>query len=363
MTKAFVTGGTGFIGQRLVGKLVEQGAEVHALVRSDKGAVGMQAMGAQPVWGDITDKETMRAGMAGCDVVFHLAAWYKLGAPDWRKAEQINVEGTRNVLTLAAELGIPKIIYVSTVAVYGDTHGRLLDETAPRPSDPFLTEYDRTKSIAHFDVAESLIRQGAPMIIAMPGVVYGPGDPSLVGDLMRGFYRGWFPIFPAPDLALTLVHVDDVAEGLLVLAEKGRIGESYILTGPALKLGDLARLWSEVLGRRPPVANIPARLLKPFAPLMAAIEQVVPLPQLFSRDAVAILDATYFGRADKARRELGWRTRSLPEGMRETFDSFAQANRPSLPEQDYRKRVAGLALGAAIGLLLAWLIGKRQKPG
>ncbi|HEX9029606.1 MAG TPA: NAD-dependent epimerase/dehydratase family protein [Anaerolineales bacterium] len=356
--KAFVTGGTGFIGQRLVKRLVEQGDEVHALVRSAQGAARLTALGAQTERGDITDRETMRAGMAGCDLVFHLAAWYKLGAPDWRKAEQINVEGTRNVLTLAVELGIPKVIYVSTVAVYGDTHGRLLDETAPRPGEPFLTEYDRTKSIAHFDVAEPLIRQGAPIIIAMPGNVYGPGDTSLVGDLMRGFYRGWFPVFPAPDLMLTFVHVDDLVEGLLLLADKGKIGEGYILTGPAIKLGDLARLWSEILGRRPPVANVPAWLLKPFAPLMAAIEELLPLPQLFSRDAVAILDATYTARADKARQQLGWRTRSLPEGMRETFDSYSKPNLLSLPDRVFRKQAAGLALGAAIGLLLVWLIGK-----
>ena len=183
--KAFITGGTGFIGRRLVERLVQRGDQVQALVRSQKGAADLQAMGAQPVYGDVTDRETMREGMKGCDVVFHLAGWYKLGGRNIGEGEAINVEGTRNTLELAYELGISKIIYTSTVAVFGDTHGSLPDESYQGPEGPFLTEYDRTKWIAHYKVAHPLIEKGAPVIILMPGVVYGPGDPSLVGDLMR----------------------------------------------------------------------------------------------------------------------------------------------------------------------------------
>ena len=158
--KAFVTGSTGFIGARLVQKLLSSGWQVNALVRTQQGANMLLAIGAQPVWGDITARELMRDGMRHCDVVFHLAGWYKIGGRDWEKAEAINVQGTRNVLELAFELGIPKIVYTSTVAVFGDTRGVLANEEFERLDQSFLTEYDRTKWAAHFQVALPLIEQG-----------------------------------------------------------------------------------------------------------------------------------------------------------------------------------------------------------
>ena len=136
--KAFVTGGSGFIGSYLIRQLVAQGYEVFALVRSSLSATFVEANGAQAIQGNVLDVESMRDSMQGSDVVFHLAAWYKVGSPDWMKAEVVNVQGTRNVLTLAHELGIPKTVYTSTVAVFGDTKGQIVDETYTRPEVPFL---------------------------------------------------------------------------------------------------------------------------------------------------------------------------------------------------------------------------------
>jgi dihydroflavonol-4-reductase len=317
--KAFVTGGTGFIGSRLVKKLLERDYQVNALVRSQSSATDLQAQGATPVLGDITSLESMREGMRGCDVVFHLAAWYKLGASDWRKAEAINVDGTRNVLSLAHQSGIPKIIYTSTVAVFGDTHGFLADETYVNPGDKFLTEYDRTKWLAQYQVARPMIEKGAPIVIVMPGGVYGPGDPSLVGDIMRAFYKGLLFVFPGPELTLTYAHVGDIAEGHILAAEKGKPGESYLLAGQVMSLGEIVKIWAEVSGKRRPLFHIPGRFLKPLAPVVGAISSLVPLPPMISRDALAIQGATYIARSDKARAELGWEARPLEEGMRETF--------------------------------------------
>jgi len=232
--KAFVTGGTGFIGQHLVRQLVERDYEVVALARSESGVEQLRTLGARPALGDITDMDSMREPMAGCDLVFHVAGWYKIGGDDWMQAEIINVGGTRKVLRLAYELGIPKIIYTSTVAVFGDTHGNIVDETY-HTDGPFVTEYDRTKWLAHYKVAVPLIEKGAPIIIVIPGVAYGPGDHSWIGDLMRTFYIG-VPVLAGPDTAFTYAHVDDIAEGHILAAEKGRIGESYVLAGPAVPL-------------------------------------------------------------------------------------------------------------------------------
>jgi dihydroflavonol-4-reductase len=364
--KAFVTGGTGFIGKVLVRKLVERGYQVNALVRSKKGAAWLQEASAHPVWGDITASDSMREGLAGCDVAFHMAAWYQLGGRDWQKAELINVEGTRNVLGLAHKLGIPKIIYTSTVAVYGDTHGKIVDETyvpAEGSLSKFLTEYDRTKWIAHYQVALPMIQQGAPIIIVMPGAVYGPGDSSLVGDMMRTFYYGMLPILPGPELSLTYAHVDDVAEGHILAAEKGQIGQSYHLTGPALSMREAVRLWAEICDLRPPLFSIPARFIVPLAPVADFLNHALSLPPMVSKDTVSILDATYLAGSDKARRELGWQTRPLEEGFCETFEWIAKETPPLqiLPPQVSRKQTAAFALSVGAVVMLAYLWLRRRK--
>lgn len=364
--KAFVTGGTGFIGRRVIDKLLERGYDVYALVRNPAAARDLQAKGVHLVEGNINYRESMRSAMQGSDVVFHIAGWYQLGSRDQSQAERINVDGTRNVLGLAHELGVPRIVYTSTVGVFGDTKGALVDESYRMPADqPFLTEYERTKWKAHYEVALPLIEQGAPVIIVQPGGVYGPGDPSLIGEMMRAFLRGMFSILPGPEMALTYAHVDDVAEGHILAAEKGKIGESYILAGPAIPLGEMLQIWAEVTGRPAPVASIPARYLKPFAPLLEVIGHYVPLPPLISRDAVAVLDATYGGRANKAHRELGWGTRSLVEGMRQTFAEMAEqeaSRRAQVAPPSARKRqAAGIILAAGLVLLAVWLLSRRKK--
>ncbi len=356
--RAFVTGGTGFIGKRVVQKLLKDGHEVFALARSERSAAVLVGMGAQVVPGDITDTESMRGGMIGCDLVIHLAAWYKLGAMDASQAEAINVGGTRKVLRLAHELGVPKIVYVSTIAVFGDTKGQLVDETYFQ-GGPFLTDYDRTKWLAHYKVAVPLIEKGAPIVIVMPGGVYGPEDTSIIAEMIRLFYRG-LPAMPGPELTLTYAHVGDVANGILLAAKRGKIGESYILTGPAIPLGEMVDFWGHLTGKTPPAMRIPSAMLRPFSPLMGLINKLVPLSPAFSQEAVASLGSTYIARSDKAREELGWQTRPLQTGMLETFAWIAEteAARPPLSRE---KKWAGLALIAAAVLFFYWLLGNRKE--
>lgn len=356
--KAFVTGGTGFIGQRVVRKLLGRDVEVVALARSERSAAALYEAGAEPVFGDVTDKASMREGMAGADVVFHIAAWYRLGGDDWMKAERINVGGTRAVLTLAQELGIPKIVYVSTVAVFGDTEGKLVDETY-RASGPFLSEYDRTKWLAHYKVAEPLIEEGAPMIIVMPGGVYGPGDHSVIGEMMRLFYRG-LPVLPGPETTFTYAHVEDIAEGIVLAAEKGEVGESYILAGPAVPVGEMIAFWSYLTGKPAPAISIPARFVRPLAPLMGLLDGVLDLPSAFSQEATRTLGATYMARADKARAELGWKPRPLQSGMKETFE-WIEETTPPPPLGERERKAAAAALLAAAGLFILWLLSRERE--
>lgn len=357
--KAFVTGGTGFIGKHVVRKLIDRGDEVVALARSEGSAAALRAAGAEIVMGDITNAESMRDGMKGCDVVFHMAAWYKVGSDDWMKAETINVGGTRKVLRLAHELGIPKIVYTSTITVLGDTEGQLVDESY-RSNGPFLTEYDRTKWLAHYKVAEPLIEKGAPIVIVMPGGVYGPGDHSLIGEMMTLFYKG-MPALPGPETTLTYAHVEDVAEGHLLAADKGEIGESYILAGPAVPLGEMVDFWSYLTGKPAPAVRIPAKLVSPTAPVVSAAHSALSLSDLFSEETIAILGATYMARADKARTELGWKPRPLQAGMLETFEWIEQTTPEAALIPDREKKIAGAALAAAAILFVLWLLSRRRK--
>lgn len=358
--KIFLTGGTGFIGSRVIPKLIARGHEVYALARSTGGLAAVEALGAVGVRGDITDPASMRAAMRGSDAVFHIAGWYKIGAPDQTSAAAINVEGSRNVLGLACELSVPKILYTSTVAVFGDTRGQLVDETFYQ-GPPFLTEYDRTKWRAHYEVAAPLIEAGAPIIIAMPGGVYGPGDPSVVGAFLRMFYRGLLPVFPTPGTVITFAHVDDIAEGLILAWEKGRLGESYVLAGPSLSFSELLDLCASLTGRAAPLLHVPGRWLPSVAPLARCARRWLPLPEAFSGDSLALAGATYMATPAKARRELGWHSRSLLTGLEETLAWIAatETRHPFLHTRP--RQMAACSLLAGLAALSAWLLTRRKK--
>ncbi|MFN2286221.1 MAG: NAD-dependent epimerase/dehydratase family protein [Anaerolineae bacterium] len=360
MMKVFLTGGTGFIGKPVLKRLLARGDEVWALARSDSSAAAVEALGAHAIRGDLDDVDVLRAAMTGCDVVFHVAGWYKLGGNDPARMYGTNVRGARNVLKTAFEVGVPRIIHTSSVAVNGDTHGQLVDETFFQ-GGPFLTDYDRSKWQAHYEVALPLIQQGAPIIIVMPGVVYGPGDHSLVGEFLRWFWRGWLPVLPGPETMLAYTYVDDVAEGLILAADKGKPGESYIIAGPALTMAEWIGLASEISGKQAPLISIPAAQLLPLKPVIGALEKLVPLPMLICRDSVAILGASYIARAHKARIELGWTPRPLHEGMRETLDALAAMQPPAPPAAVRRKRLAAVAIIGALGMIILWRLRRRRK--
>jgi nucleoside-diphosphate-sugar epimerase len=189
--KYFITGATGFVGNVLARQLRTAGHEVHASVRSPQKASDLQSLGVKLFLGDITDKESMREAMQGVDGIFHVAGWYKVGAHDKSPGEKINVHGTRNVLELMKELRIPRGVYTSTLAVNSDTHCQLVDESY-RFTGKHISEYDRTKAIAHH-IADQFIAEGLPLIIVMPGLVYGPGDTSTLRHNIIDFLQGKLP--------------------------------------------------------------------------------------------------------------------------------------------------------------------------
>src|SRR5215216_4505626 len=246
----FVTGATGFVGGRLARKLSEQGHQVHASVRDPDKAKDLQALGVKLFKGDVTNKESMREAMQGVDGVFHVAGWYKIGVKDKSDAERVNVQGTRNVLELMQELKISKGVYTSTCAINSDTHGKVVDESY-HFSGKHLSEYDRTNAAAH-EIAKEFIGKGLPLVIVMPGLIYGPGDTSSLGESIVAFLKGQFPMIPAK-AGNCPAHVEDVAQGHILAMEKGRVGESYMITGERYTLADAFKLASQITGKRAPM--------------------------------------------------------------------------------------------------------------
>jgi len=323
MKRAFVTGGTGFIGSRLIALLAARGIEVRALARSQAGMEKVKALGAAPVQGDVTDPGSMQEAMRGCDVVFHVASMYEVGLRYKKQMEKVNVEGVRTVIETACKAGVPKIVFTSTVGVLGDTRGQTADETFEHQGD-FPTVYERTKWIAHYQVALPLIKQGAPVIIVMPSSVFGPDDHSTINDLMKLHIRGRLPVVPGKETTFSHVYVDDVAEGHILAAEKGRIGESYILAGTAMPMGEYIKLWSKVSGRPAPVLELPSALVRLWWPLLALLERVLPIPAALSGEAARVLGTTWIASSEKAQRELGYKFRPVEEGLKLTFDWLNQ---------------------------------------
>jgi nucleoside-diphosphate-sugar epimerase len=318
--RAFVTGATGFIGGRLVSKLRERGDEVVALVRSPDRAAGLQQAGVELIEGDLTSVDAIHQGCRGADAVFHTAAVYKVGIPKSQHDEvyETNVRGTERVLDAAAQAGVPKIVYVSTVAVFGNTKGEVVDESYRRPGDDFLSYYDRTKYEAH-QVAHDRIAKGAPIVIVQPGGVYGPDDHSDIGGMIEQFRAGKLPLVPFPELGLNLVHVDDVAEGCILAFEHGQVGESYVLGGEISTMRGLLEKVAQIEGKKPPKRAMPTGLMKALAPAGPIVGKLMGTgPNM--REIISTSDGvTYWAKDDKARTRLGYSPRDLETGLRQTL--------------------------------------------
>jgi len=314
--KYFITGTTGFIGGRVARQLREAGHEVVAVVRNPSKAQDLAQLGITLHQGDVTDKESMRAPMAGADGVFHIAAWYKVGVRDKSDAVPINVGGTRNVLELMKELNIPKGVYTSTLGVNEDTGGKLVDETY-RYNGPFYSEYTRTKAEAHH-LADQFIADGLPLVIVMPGLVYGPGDTSAVRVSLLQYLQRQLPMIPQQS-AYCWAHVDDLARAHILAMEKGKPGETYIICGPMHTFVDGIKIAEEITGIPAPRA-VPAGMFKTLSVVMGLVEKIVPLPEAYTREGLrGIAGVTYIGDNSKARRELGYNPRPLKEGLAETL--------------------------------------------
>lgn len=317
----FVTGGTGFIGSRVVERLLGDDHEVVTVTRSRSNAADLPD-GVEVVEADITDKQSLRGPMQGADGVFHIAAWYFVGpgGEEADRARQINVEGTRNVLELMQELDIPKGVYTSTVGVMGNVGAGPVDETF-RYEQPLPTVYQETKWVAQYQVASPMMQEGLPLVVVMPGIVYGPGQKEL-GTLrvyIRRFLDGTLPVVPK-GRKFAYDHVEDTARAHVQAMERGTPGETYYIGRRPMSLESALETVADILDRRPP-RGVPPWVIGSLASAMGVLEHVITPPKGFEAEALRFLAESNFDVENaKAKRDLGLEHRPFEEGIREYLE-------------------------------------------
>ena len=321
--RVFVTGGTGFIGGEIVRQLRDRGDEVACLVRTPERGQAAAALGCELVAGDLGDSKAIREGMEGCDAVIHAAAMYEVGIPASQRPvmREANVGGTERVLRAALEAEVPKVVYVSTVGAFGNTHGKVVDESYEHPGNEFTSCYEETKWEAH-QIAKRMIRdEGLPCVIVQPGGVYGPGDTSSIGELLNQFLSGKMPLIPFPELGICLSHVEDVAAGIVLALDLGKPGETYVLSGPVTTVREAIDVVAEVSAHKAPKHAIPTTLMKAMVPIGPLVGKMMGQPPNL-RELISSADGvTFWASHDKASRELGYEPRGLEQGLRETLEA------------------------------------------
>ncbi len=301
-----VTGGTGFVGGAVLRHLVAVGRPVRTLVRPGSDRRLVAGLSVELVEGDLQDPKSLGQTLAGCRELFHVAAFYALWAPDRRLFYDINVEGTRRILQAAGEAGVSRVVYTSTVGALGiPPGGEPGTEETPVHLADMVGDYKRSKFLAE-EVAREFARQGLPVVIVNPSTPVGPGDikPTPTGQMIVDFLCGRMLAYL--ETGLNLVDVDDVAAGHLRAAERGKVGERYILGGRNLTLREIFTLLGQIAGIRPPRLKLSAGLILPLAwasEWMA--DHVTRRPPLVAVDAVRMARKRMFFDARKAIRELG----------------------------------------------------------
>ncbi len=319
-----VTGATGFVGSAVARKLLARGAAVRVLTRMGSDSRNLEGLEIERVTGDLTDRASLARAVAGCDALFHVAADYRIWVPDPAKIYAVNVEGSRALLQTAAEAGVARIVYTSSVATLGLTKdGSAADENTPVTIDDMIGHYKRSKYLAEEAVRTLIEIDGVPAVIVNPSAPIGPRDirPTPTGKMIVDAAAGRMPAYV--DTGLNVVHVDDVAAGHLLAFDKGRIGERYILGGENLSLQQILQIVATITGQPAPRIKLPHNLilalgymLEGFARTFRTGEPPVTI------DSARMARKRMFFSSAKAKRELGYRPRPAEQAIRDAIDWF-----------------------------------------
>ncbi|HUD71850.1 MAG TPA: NAD-dependent epimerase/dehydratase family protein [Dongiaceae bacterium] len=322
--KVLITGATGYLGARVARTLVAGGHDVRVLCRPGREAA--VPAGCVPVTGDLLDASALRAALAGCQALVHMAAMVKRWARDRAAFDRVNVEGTERILALAAEAGTPRIVYTSSIVAIGPTDGSIGDESRPPATAPGFTDYERTKRISLARVRARLAA-GQPIVVVYPGIVFGPGaatEGNLIGPVLDDYRRGRLHArLGRDDLRICYAYAEDVARGHLLALERGRPGPGYILGGANLTQRDLFMHLAALTGRPAPRIVVPYRLGEWVGGLQILRARLTGHPPEVTPGVVRTFRHEWAYRSDRAAAEIGYTMTPPVEALGATLTSMS----------------------------------------
>ena len=310
--RALVTGATGFVGSAVARALVAAGWQVRALVRAGSDHRNLQQLPVDMVAGDLADDASLDRALADCQALFHLAADYRLGAPEPQQLYRTNVDGTRNILSAARRAAVSRVVYTSSVATIGlPADGSPGTEETPAALADMIGHYKRSKYLAE-QLVRSATQTGTAVVIVNPSTPIGPGDvkPTPTGQMVLDAASGRMPAYV--DTGLNIVHVDDVAAGHLLAFHRGRAGERYILGGEDMMLREILAAIALLVGRKAPRIRLPHAAVLPVAYASEAYARITGRTPRITLEGLRMARKRMFFSSEKAVRELGyqWRTPS-----------------------------------------------------
>lgn len=323
---AFLTGASGFVGSAVARKLIDEGFSVRALVRRTSNRANLAGIDLEVVEGDIRDPLALETAMRGARYAFHVAADYRLWAPDPQEIITTNTSGTRAVMRAALNAGVERVVYTSSVATLRlNADGTPSDETMPLAEENAIGAYKKSKVLAERLVERMVADEKLRAVIVNPSTPIGPRDvrPTPTGRIIVEAASGRMPAYV--ETGLNLVHVDDVAEGHIAALKRGRIGERYILGGEDMTLGEMLTVIAQIAGRRPPTVKLPHAMLYPIAYAAETAARMTGREPFATVDGLRMAKYKMFFSSGKAARELAYRPRPVREALAEAFAWFQSA--------------------------------------
>ncbi|MDF3881370.1 hopanoid-associated sugar epimerase [Cupriavidus basilensis] len=321
-----VTGASGFLGSAVARQALERGFRVRAMVRAGSPRRNLEDLPVEIAEGDMRDARAMESALKGVRYLFHVAADYRLWAPDPEEIVRTNVAGTETVMGAALACGVERVVYTSSVATL-----RVAGATAPVAEDAAMGDheaigaYKRSKVLAERVVERMVARDGLEAVIVNPSTPIGPRDvrPTPTGRIIVEAASGKIPAFV--DTGLNLVHVDDVAAGHMLALERGVTGERYILGGQDVSLQQMLADIAAMTGRRPPTISLPRWPLYPLAFAAEAVARMTGKEPFLTADGLSMSKYRMFFSSEKARQVLGYQARPYQQGLGEALDWFRTA--------------------------------------
>jgi dihydroflavonol-4-reductase len=321
-TSVLVTGSSGFVGSAVARALAERGAKLKLLVRAQSPRTNLAGLDAEVVEGDMRDPASMARVLAGCRLLFHVAADYRLWARDPEEIVRNNLAGVEAVMSAALAAGVERVVYTSSVATLRIPADGPGDESGPLAEGEAIGAYKRSKVAAERRVERYVAEDGLPAVIVNPSTPMGPRDvkPTPTGRIAVEAARGRMPAYV--DSGLNIVHVDDVADGHLLALEKGKIGERYVLGGQDVALGEMLREIAKLAGRPAPRVRLPIAPLYPLAEIAELMGRITGKEPFLTRDSLKMASHHMYFSSAKAERELGYGARPYRQALADAIAWF-----------------------------------------